>query len=96
MKITLLKCKSWIFDSSSTVHVCSQKELFNSLVAKEKGIVKIVDSSVCEIIGTGTVKVTERDGIVCALEAVCYVPKERYNLIHIRVLDKEGYRIQVQ
>ena len=29
--------KGWIFDSGSTVHVCSQKELFNnSLVAKEQ------------------------------------------------------------
>ena len=26
--------KDWIFNSGSTVHVCSQKELFNSLVAK--------------------------------------------------------------
>jgi len=32
--------KSWIFDSGSTVHVCSQKELFNSLVAKEEGTVQ--------------------------------------------------------
>ena len=63
--------KSWIFDSGSTVHVCSQKELFNSLVAKEEGIVKMVDGSACEVIGTGTVKVTERNsacsggGLVC-------------------------------
>jgi len=83
--------KGWIFDSGSTVHVCSQKELFNnSLVVKEEGIVKMVDGSVCEIIGTGTVKVTGRDGIVRALEAVWYVPEARYNLISIRVLDEEG------
>ena len=48
--------KGWIFDSGSTVHVC--KEPFNSLVAKEEGIVKIVDDSACEVIGTGIVKVT--------------------------------------
>ena len=30
--------KGWIFDSGSTVHVCSQKELFNSLVARKKGL----------------------------------------------------------
>ena len=39
--------KSRIFDSSSTVHVCSQKELFNSLIAKEKRIAKMVDGSAC-------------------------------------------------
>jgi len=54
--------KSWIFDYGSTVHVCFQKELFNSLVTKDEGIVKIVDGSACEVISTETVKVTERVG----------------------------------
>ena len=67
--------KGWIFDSGSTVHVCSQKELINSLVAKEEGIVNMVDGSACEVIGTGTVKIIERDGTVHALEMVRYVPR---------------------
>ena len=45
------------------------------MVAKEKGIVKMVDGSACEVIGTGIVKVTERDGMMRALEAVQYVWK---------------------
>ena len=88
--------KGWIFDSGSTTYVCFQKEMFNSLAAKEKEFVKIVDGSTCEVIGTGTVKVTERDGTVRALEAVQYVPEARYNLISIRVIDEEGCRIQIQ
>ena len=88
--------KNWIFNSGSTVYVCSKKELSNSLVVKEEEIVKIVDGSACEVIATRTVKVKERDGTVRALEAVWYVPKARYNLISIRVLDEEGCRIQVQ
>ena len=79
------------------IHVCSQKDLFNNfLVAKEEGIVKTVDDSACEVISTETIKVTGRDEIVRALEAVRYVPKARYSLISIRVLDEEGCRIQVQ
>ena len=63
--------KCWIFDSSSTIQICSQKELFNnSLVAKEEGVVITVDGSAGKVIGTGTVSVTERDGTVRALEAV--------------------------
>jgi len=50
--------KNWIFDSGIMVHVCFQKELFNSLVAKEKWTIKMVDSSACKIIDTVTVKVT--------------------------------------
>ena len=72
------------------VHVCSQKELFNSLIAKEEGTVKMW---MCEVISTGTVKVTQRDGMVHTLKAVQYIPEARYNLIFIRVLDKEGRQI---
>ena len=46
--------KSWIFDSGCVVHVWSQKELFNSLVANEEGIVKMVDDSACKVIDIGT------------------------------------------
>ena len=63
------------------------------MVENEKVIVKMVDDSACEVIGTGAFNVIERDGIVCALEAVLEV---RYNLISIRVLDKEECQIQVQ
>jgi len=57
----------------STVHVCSKKELFNSLVAKEKWIVKMVDGSTCKVIGTRIIKVAERDEIRHALEVIWYV-----------------------
>ena len=86
--------KSWIFDSGSTVHVRSQKELFNSLVANEEGTIKMMDGSACKVIGIGTVKITERDETMRAQEAVRYVPEARYNLI--RVLDEKGCQIQVQ
>ena len=58
------------------------------MVVKEEGTVKMVDGSACEIIGTGTVNVTERDETVRALEAVWYILEARYNLISIRVLDE--------
>ena len=56
----------------------------------------MVDGSACEVISTETVKVTGRDGTLRTLEAVWYVSEARYNLIFIRVLDEEGYQIQVQ
>ena len=61
---------------NSTVHVYSQKELFNNFLAtKEKGIVKMVDGSAYKVISTGIVKVTERDEMVRALKTVRYVSK---------------------
>jgi len=68
----------------------------NSLVVQEEEIIKMVDGSNCEVIGSGTVKIIGRDGIVCAPEAVRYVPEARYNLISIRVLNEEGCQVQVQ
>ena len=90
LKTILLKVKAFRY----YVPVCFQKEPFKSFfIVKEEGIIKMVDGSACEVIGTGTVKVTERDGIVHALEVVRYVPETQYNLISIGVLDEEGFRI---
>ena len=79
----------------SAIHVCSQKEMFNSLVAKEEETVKIVDGSACEILSTETIIVTSRDKMVRALKTVRYVPQVRYNLISIWMLDSERCQIQV-
>jgi len=49
--------KSGIFNSGSTVHIYSHKEMYNSLVAKEEGTIKMVDDLTCEVISTGTVNV---------------------------------------
>ena len=62
--------KNWIFDSGSTIYVCSHKEMFNSLISKEEGTVKMVDDSACEVISTRIVNVTYRDGTMCALEVI--------------------------
>ena len=70
--------------------------MFNSLIEKEEATVKVVVGSACKVIGTETVKVTERDEMVHALEVIQYVLEACYNLISIWVLDKEGCQIQVQ
>jgi len=62
--------KGWILEFGSTVHVCSQKEMFNSLVAKEEGTVKMADDSACKVIDIGTINVTCRNETMYALEAV--------------------------
>ena len=80
--------KGWIFDFGSMVHVYFHKEMFNSLVAKEEGTVKMVDSSACEVIDTGTINVTCRERMLRALEAIRYVQEVWYNLISTGVLQR--------
>ena len=70
--------------------------MFNSVVAKEKETVKMVDGSACEVIDTRIINVTRRDGTMRAMEAVQYVLEARYNLISIGVLDEEECWIEVQ
>jgi len=50
--------KYWISDNGSMVHACSHKDIFNFLDAKEKGTVKMVDGSACNVIGTRIFNVT--------------------------------------
>jgi len=52
----------WIFDLGNTVHACSQKELFNSLVAKEERVVIMVDGPAWEVIDTGQSKLQKEMG----------------------------------
>ena len=39
-------------------------------MTKEEAIIKMVDGSACEVIGTRTINIIERDGMIHALEAV--------------------------
>jgi len=66
------------------------------LFVNEEGIIKMVDDSTCEVIGTEKVKVTEREEMMRALKAVQYISKTQCYLISIRVLNEKGGRIQVQ
>ena len=76
--------KGWIFDSSCTVHLCFQKELFNSLVAKEKETVKMMDGSACEVTGTCNAPIL-RYGDVTAM----YI---RMSKIPLHIYAKHQYR----
>ena len=49
------------------------------LVAKEEGTIKMVDILACKIIGTGTVNITSRDGMMRALKTACMF--QRHNTI---------------
>jgi len=41
----------------------------------------MMDGSACQVIGTRTIKIIKRDGMVCFMEVVWYVPEAWYDLI---------------
>jgi len=63
------------------------KRVVQLLVYKTGKDVKMVDGSACKVISIRIVKVTEKDGVVCALKVVRYILEAYCNLISIGVLD---------
>jgi len=69
--------------------------MFNSLVANDEGIVKIVEGSVCKVMGTKTVGYRQRwNGAYSGGSLVCPGGTVQSNIRG--VLNEEGYKIQVQ
>ena len=86
---------SWILDSGSSVHVCSNKGKFSSFVHKKEKVVRLANGTVCRVHGEGTVHIAGNDGAVHTLEEVQYAPKVCMNLISLGVLDQAGCEIQM-
>jgi len=74
---TLLKVKAGYLIRVVRLMYVPEGVVYNSLVVNEERMIKMMDGSGREVIGTRTVKVTKRDKTVCTLEAVLYVPEAR-------------------
>lgn len=92
------KRKIWFLDSGATSHMACSKDFFVSLDYKRKGYVSLADEDVKrEVQGTGScvVKCILNDEKIqeITLDNVLYVPRLSSNLISIKKLAKNGYKI---
>ena len=71
------------------VHVCSHKDLFNSLIVKEEGTVKMANDPVCKIISTGQLMLKEEMRQCMRWRRSGISQRHDINLISIGVLDEE-------
>lgn len=87
--------ESWVLDSDASFHASSNKE--NFLNFEKSGdfgtYVHHMDSKPLKITGLGDIQIKSSNGFRWMIRGVRYVPGLNKNLISIRQLDTEGYKI---
>ena len=80
----------WILDSGASYHMCPRRDWFTTYELVDGGGISMANSSVCEVVGIGSIKVRTHDGKFCTLKEVRHVPSMTKNLISLSRLDKIG------
>lgn len=81
----------WVVDTAASYHATSRKDFFTTYKAGDFGVVKMGNTSSCEIVGIGDIKIQTNIGSTMILKDVRHVPDLRLNLISGIALDKQGY-----
>ena len=86
--------KEWWIDTSSTLHVCSDKKMFSTYEPIETGEKLFMgNSTTSEIKGQGKVMLKMTYGKELTLTNVLYVPEIRKNLVSGSLLNNHGFRM---
>ncbi|MCO5562234.1 hypothetical protein L7F22_015860 [Adiantum nelumboides] len=84
----------WYFDSGTSRHITSRKDLFSSLDAAPAGKkVTCANNASYPIKGVGKILITISDGSDLCLPDVLYVPGIKKNLLSVSSLAKNGLRV---
>lgn len=87
---------NWILDSGASLHMSSEKLKFQDLILKPGGVIRIANGGFMNIEGFGKVKViikTKSEPIVLFLNNVAFVPALHINLMSVRCLTKDKFKI---
>lgn len=93
------KNANWILDSGASLHMSYNKLLFQDLIIKPGGKIRIADGNFIEIMGFGTVKVlikTKFNPLIFFLKNVAYVPALHTNLLSVHCLTKDNFKISFE
>ena len=91
------EAECWFVDSGATSHMVNTPNFFNNLDPSRKGYVRLADNKLAEVkgIGKGAIKcIVKKDKVSqINIDDVLYVPKLASNLLSVRRLTKDGYRL---
>jgi hypothetical protein len=73
--------ESWVVDSGASFHATPHRKHFLDYVQGDFGQVYLGDDAPCKIVGTGKVKIKQRNGSQWLLKEVRHIPDLRKNLI---------------
>ena len=85
----------WVFDTSTTYHVCPYKDWFSNFEKLDGCFAVMGDDHLCKVEGIGTIRVKMFDGMVWELKKVRYVPQLKRNLISVGALEALGHEISL-
>ena len=84
---------SWILDSAADVHVCTTRDLFDTLHTKSDfGFINVGNSLKQKIEGIGRVRLKLHNDKVMEISNVKYVPTCKANIISLGELTSQGYK----
>jgi len=81
----------WVLDSKTSYHICPRRERFSSYEQLDGDNIVMANSSVCKVVGMGSIKIKTHNGKFYTLNKVRHVPDMTKNLISLSLLDKKGF-----
>jgi hypothetical protein len=81
----------WVLNSRASYHIYPRREWFLTYEQLDGVNIAMANSSVCKVVGMGSIKIRTHVGKFCTLNEVRLVPHTTKNLISPSLLDKKGF-----
>lgn len=86
----------WVLDTGCSTHMTGRREWFVELDFTIKSRVRFADDRTMKVEGVGKVMIRKKDGSLCYITGVLYVPGMKSNLLSIGQLLEKGYRMVLE
>ena len=93
VNMALSLAHTWLLDYGASFHVTPQREWFTRYEAKPLGIVRLGDSSQCDVVGIRDVLVQFSNGSQFPVQNVHHVSELTCSLMSTGQLDDVGYKV---
>ena len=80
---------TWYLDSGCSKHMTGDEKMFISLERKRGGKVTLGDNTSCQVLSTGTIRITD----FISIEKVLFVDGLKHSLLSISQLYDKGVRV---
>lgn len=86
----------WYLDSGASNHMCGREHMFEEIHKIEDGHMLFGDASKIRVRGRGTVRYTQKNGVIGRIENVYYVPNLKSNILSLGQLTEKGYSTLIE
>jgi hypothetical protein len=86
----------WFLDTGCSTHMTGRRDWFVELDFSIKSRIRFADDRTMKVEGVGKVMIRKKDGSLCFITGVLYVPGMKSNLLSIGQLLEKGYRMVLE